>query len=341
MDERTRQLRDALSGPLLNCLVEALPFALLIVDAAGRIRFANAGAASLFGYPVDELIAFPIDRLVPVDARAAHAARRLSFEHDPKPRRMGVGRDLNAIRKDGTSVAVEVALAQLVSGEEKYAVAIVADTTVRRQLESELRRAQRELEQRVEDRTAALAQANQEKERLLQDLENKSRELERLSREDALTGLSNRRDFDLRLTEMMKSARRDGGPLCVAMFDLDHFKRVNDTCGHAKGDDVLVETARVLRRECRDIDLVSRYGGEEFALAFPRSTLAEAHRICERIRQSFEKTAWSGIAPSLTMTISSGVTAWRFGMEPSDVLARADSNLYIAKRGGRNLVHVG
>jgi len=340
MDDRARHLREALGGTLLDCLVEALPFALLIVDDCGRIAFANAGAESLFGYPATELLDTSIDQLVPPESRGNHSNLRQSFFADPKPRRMGVGRDLNAIRKDGTPVAVEVALSQLVSEQDRYAVAIVADTSVRRQLESELRRAHRELEQRVEERTAALARANQEKELLLSDLEIKRRELERLSREDALTGLSNRRDFDLRLADLVQSVRRDGGALCVAMFDLDHFKRVNDAFGHAKGDAVLVETAHVLRRECRNVDLVSRYGGEEFALAFPHSTLAEAHRICERIRQSFEKTPWSRIAPGLALTISSGVAAWRFGMEPADLLARADANLYVAKSNGRNLVQM-
>jgi len=341
MDDKARQLRDALGGPLLDCLVQALPFALLIVDSGGLIQFANAGAEELFGYPIDELFGSSIDLLVPEEARGAHVARRQSFLDDPRPRSMGIGRDLSAVRKDRTSVAVEVALAQLVSGVEKYTVAIVADTTVRRQLEGQLRRAQRELEQRVEERTAALAQANRDKELLLADLENKRCELERLSREDALTGLSNRRDFDLRLTELVKSARRDGTPLCVAMFDLDHFKRVNDSCGHAAGDLVLVETAQVLRRECRELDLVARYGGEEFTLAFPGTALADAQAICEGIRKSFEQVAWSIIAPGLAMTISSGVAAWQHGMESGDVLARADSNLYIAKGAGRNRVHAG
>jgi diguanylate cyclase (GGDEF)-like protein/PAS domain S-box-containing protein len=340
MDGTTQQLGSALGGPLLECLVQALPFALLIVDAEGGIRFANAGAEVLFGYATAELVGSSIDRLVPHEARGIHGARRQSFLDDPRPRLMGTGRDLNAVRKDGSAIAVEVALAQLVAGKEKFTVAIIVDTTLRRQLEAQLRRAQRELEQRVEERTAALEQANREKELLLADLEAKRRELERLSREDALTGLSNRRDFDLRLADLVTSAQQDGEALCVAMFDLDHFKRVNDTCGHATGDAVLVQTARLLRRECRGPDLVARYGGEEFALAFPRSSLDDAQRICERIRRSFEQFDWSKIAPGLSLTISSGVAAWQRGMESADALARADENLYIAKRAGRNRVHV-
>jgi diguanylate cyclase (GGDEF)-like protein/PAS domain S-box-containing protein len=445
---------------LLSAIVESAPVALLMVDVSGRIRFSNRGAESMFGYPRGEMTGLPVDALVPESARGAHAGLRAAFFSEHSARRMGVGRELNAVRRDGSLIAVEVALEPLPTAGELFVVAAVVDVSERRRLEQryqitveaapiamiqcdpagcivmmngeaerifdyrrreligspvdrlfpesshvrdpearrrfftspivrrmrsrgrqaygvrrdgtqfpieiglnpmrgngaasllltiaditercrlqeQLQNTHDDLERRVLERTEQLANANREKERLLHDLEIKRIELEQLSREDPLTGLANRRDFDRRLADALEQAQRLAAPLAAAMFDLDGFKRVNDEHGHALGDAVLQVTATLMRRECRAIDIVARYGGEEFVLAFPHTTRHDAAQVCERIRRSFEQFTWDRLAPGLAPTISAGVAGWKVGMRAADLLAAADANLYEAKRRGRNLV---
>lgn len=311
---------------------------MLVVDGSGLIRFCNRGATFLFGYTKEELLHTDIEALVPSKLRAEHVFFRDEFMKQPASRAMGVGRDLCAVRKDGTAISVEVALTPMAVEQESLVIAIVVDITERRRLEAQLREAHRELEQRVRERTCELERANAEKEALLSHLELKQAELQRLSREDPLTRLSNRRDFDLRLGDAIAMAKRDGRPLSVAMFDLDYFKNVNDSYGHAIGDAVLRQTAEIIRSECRVVDIVARYGGEEFAVAFPNADTNAARAICDRIRVAFQRFSWGTIAPGLSLTISAGAAILHSGMDASEFLARADANLYVAKRGGRNRV---
>ena len=239
---------------------------------------------------------------------------------------------------DGSLVPVEVALTPIGELAEPFVLAILLDITQRRQLENGITRSYEELERRVQERTAELARSNAEKEVLLRGLEVQRNELERLSREDPLTGLANRREFDRHLHTAILYSQRHGTPLAVAMLDLDRFKRVNDGWGHAVGDAVLEETGRLLRRECRAIDVIARYGGEEFVLALPHADLPAAVAVCERVRRAFMAFDWGALAPGLSLTISAGVSAWREGRSGHELLAEADENLYRAKQHGRNRV---
>jgi len=323
---------------LLATIVESAPFAILVADAQGRIVFVNQGAELLFGHRREELLVSEVETLIPAAGRSAHRAARTAFFAQPSQRPMASGRALSALRKDGREVPVEVALKPITFFSTTYVLAIVVDISERRRLEESVRQAHEDLELRIQERTAELARANAEKEKLLKDLEAKTRELERLSLEDPLTGLSNRRDFDRHLDVWMRHAGRHGSLLTVAMFDLDNFKLVNDRFGHAQGDEVLKETANLMRRECRAIDVVSRYGGEEFALIFPNVDALAAAGICERIRNEFQHVDWSRNMPGLSLTISAGIAGWSSGMSDRDLLRVADRRLYEAKRRGRNRI---
>jgi len=162
--------------------------------------------------------------------------------------------------------------------------------------------------------------------------------LERLSREDSLTGLFNRREFDRSLNAAILHSQRHATPLAVAMFDLDRFKCVNDQYGHAIGDEVLAAGAKLLLRECRVIDVVARYGGEEFVIALPHADAAAAMAVCERVRLAFMTYDWDAVAPGLVLTISAGIAAWSSGRSGRDLLLEADRNMYRAKQQGRNCV---
>ena len=149
---------------------------------------------------------------------------------------------------------------------------------------------------------ASLREANEQKSRLLA-------QLERQTYEDALTGLANRRYLDLRLDEEFQRARRHHRPLALAIADLDHFKRVNDTWSHAVGDDVLRALARILREQIRHTDLVARFGGEEFVLVLTETDRDAALAACEKLRAAVEHFDWNAIHPGLAVTISIGVAA--------------------------------
>lgn len=318
--------------------VESAPIAMLMVDQHGNIVLANRESEKLYGYIRTEMIGQPVEVLVPSDLRARDSIMRERFFGAPIARRMGAGHEFRGKRKDGSEIPIEVGMNPVQTEDGQCVLMTILDISERKQLEAEIRRASEELEQRVVERTAELARANQEKEVLLADLQIQRAELERISREDPLTGLANRRDFDMRLRDEIHRAERYGTPLAVAMFDLDLFKLVNDRFGHALGDAVLRETANLLRHACRSVDLVARYGGEEFALALPGSDLSAAFVLCERIRHAFEQFDWNQLTPGLRVTVSAGISVWTAGIDADGLLGQADSNLYEAKRGGRNRV---
>jgi putative two-component system response regulator len=161
--------------------------------------------------------------------------------------------------------------------------------------------------------------------------------LERLSITDELTGLFNRRHAMYRLEEQWALAARYGRPLCVAMFDIDHFKKVNDTYGHDVGDQVLREVVGVLREHTRGTDAICRIGGEEFLVIFPLHTLEEACICVERCRLGIEQHIFKCDDREIRATVSAGVvTRVPELLEFTDLLKAADQALYAAKHAGRN-----
>jgi diguanylate cyclase (GGDEF)-like protein len=163
---------------------------------------------------------------------------------------------------------------------------------------------------------------------LIRQVEQQAAQLETLAQHDPLTGAANRRAWDRALPVEMDRARRGRTPLAVALLDLDHFKRFNDTYGHQAGDQLLRGATEAWRSLLRSTDLLARYGGEEFAVLLPSSTLGEAVEVLDRLR----------VATPLAQTFSAGVALWH-GDETSDqLIARADTALYQAKQAGRNQV---
>lgn len=164
-------------------------------------------------------------------------------------------------------------------------------------------------------------------------------ELRRMATTDPLTGLWNRRHLLERLEAETGRSRRNGRPLCLAILDVDHFKRVNDLHGHPAGDEVLRVLAVLLKDAVRLSDVVGRMGGEEFAILMPETDRAQARLVCERLRQAVaERPIRLPSGEDLSVTLSTGI-ALMAGREASDrLISRADSALYDAKAGGRNCV---
>ncbi|MBO9476306.1 diguanylate cyclase [Shimia sp. R11_0] len=158
---------------------------------------------------------------------------------------------------------------------------------------------------------------------------------------DPLTQVSNRRPFLKTLETEFDKARQHGLPMSVAMLDVDHFKRINDTYGHDAGDKTLQQLSRMLIREFRTIDLVGRLGGEEFALVFPDTNLIGAYAACERLRSTIQASEIIADANKIRLTVSIGLTEMCAQTDPATtLLKRADELLYVAKNSGRNQVMV-
>jgi two-component system, cell cycle response regulator len=157
--------------------------------------------------------------------------------------------------------------------------------------------------------------------------------LEALLREDALTGLSNRRAILTQLAGMVSGARRHGHPLSIAVCDIDHFKRVNDAHGHKVGDEVLVASAHAMGTHLRQEDQLGRLGGEEFLVLLPDTDGDAALAAAERIREEV------AVAPTpVPVTVSIGIATWEEDEPPEVFLHRADEALYAAKAAGRDRV---
>jgi len=171
--------------------------------------------------------------------------------------------------------------------------------------------------------------------RLLELLQERTRVLEGLATTDGLTKLLNRRTIMDELTRQIEAARKDAQGFSILLFDVDHFKRINDTVGHGVGDRVLREVAKLLKSSLRDSDKGGRYGGEEFLVVLPGTTKAEAVVIAERIRVLIAQTPIQGLEWAVTVSI--GVSHWA-GHTLHSLLATADMNLYRAKEDGRNRV---
>lgn len=171
-----------------------------------------------------------------------------------------------------------------------------------------------------------------------QKLREAYKRIEELAELDELTGSFNRRCIMRMLDEEIARAARTGSPCSVALIDLDHFKRVNDTWGHPTGDEVLRTFAITMFANIRSIDRFGRYGGEEFLLVLPNLPGDAAARAMDRLRAIIADLDWSAFSPDMRVTISAGVATLKADEATESLLARADSALYAAKAQGRNRI---
>ncbi len=164
-----------------------------------------------------------------------------------------------------------------------------------------------------------------------------------LSSRDPLTGLANRRVFEVSLSREIDRVARNGDPALLLALDIDHFKRVNDTHGHAAGDQVLRSVATALLESVRPMDVVARIGGEEFAIILPNCPSPFGETVAERIRRRIERepvTVGPGEAIPVSISIGGAFAPQWVRSTPAIWLERADQQLYLAKAQGRNLVRL-
>jgi diguanylate cyclase (GGDEF)-like protein len=182
----------------------------------------------------------------------------------------------------------------------------------------------------------SLKERNQLKSMLVKKLRKQTRILEKQVNHDFLTGLYNRGYIEERLREEYERSKRHKDSLSMALCDIDHFKEINDDFSHAVGDKVLEEISHIFKDNCRSIDIIGRYGGDEFILIFPKTNLTQSNIVCERVRYSVENYDWKSIATGLKVTVSLGISDDSQADSPEQMFANSDARLYEAKNSGRN-----
>jgi diguanylate cyclase (GGDEF)-like protein/PAS domain S-box-containing protein len=268
----------------------------LVITESGRMIYGNAAYERITGYDAGELAALP--SLIDIaadgerDVLVSRLKERLSGGSAPSQYESRV------ITKDGRTIDVETAIRPLRAEGTHRLIALVRDITERK-------RAQQTLEE--SERKAFIA-----------------------ARLDPLTGIANRRAWEEEIERAMARSRRDGSPITVALLDLDGFKAYNDDWGHIRGDELLRAYATRWREPLREVDLIARYGGDEFAVLLPGSGVDEARMVIQRLR------AATGALPPF----SAGLAGWDGAETGESLMARADSALYNSKRSGPGRVTV-
>lgn len=233
---------------------------------------------------------------------------------------------------------IETAARCIEAGAEDYLVRPFDPVLLRARITATLEKKQlRDLEKQHLEELLLLKQTLAERNR---DLEAANRKLEQAAFTDVLTGLPNRRFALEHLGQFWATSGRYGHPLSCLLLDVDHFKKINDTWGHDRGDLVLAQLAGVLKDTLRISDVVCRLGGEEFIVLCPLTDLPDAQRCGERLRAAVEAFVFRGTGFEHRTTISIGVATRTLAMDhPEELLKAADRAVYAAKEAGRNRVH--
>ncbi len=177
-----------------------------------------------------------------------------------------------------------------------------------------------------------------EAEARIKELENKLAQMSELVREDQLTGSLNRRGMDDIFEREAERSERRSTPLCIALLDLDNFKKLNDTHGHSAGDEALVHLVRIVKQTLRSIDVIARYGGEEFVIIMPETNLDDAAQAMTRVQRELTKHFFVANEQRLFITFSCGVALRKPREAQDETLQRADKAMYEAKKTGKNRV---
>lgn len=354
--------RDA-ARPLVAELVQVVEQALQVAERTGHWlhrAYAIANLADAYIVDGEHARARELVQEYAGLARQGHAPRLLAYANLDEVRLYRAeGRideaiaviDCDAHRRflhgnDDLALSSETALYELHKRAGRFEAALRHHEVASRMNEERLTR---KAEQQVSVMLARLeleqARAAAERSRLdaelnaqrAQVLEFERERLHRAAHEDPLTGTGNRRAADEALARRLAERPVDGS-LCVALVDVDHFKVVNDTHGHAVGDAVLAALGTLMRQGLRSRDEVFRYGGEEFLLVLAGASPEAGQEICERLRQAIERHDWAAIAPGLAVTASFGLARHVSDEAAARLVQRADAALYAAKHDGRNRV---
>lgn len=277
---------------------------IIIINQRHNIVFYNDSARRMFGYMPEEVIGQSLNMLLP---------ERFRLQHDVLVDDFGAGREdvrhmsarsreVRGQRKDGTEFTANTTIVKTGSGRSRFYAAIIRDISEQEKAEGELLR---------------------------------------LATTDPLTGVLNRREFTALAEQEALRSRRYGRPLSIMIMDIDHFKKLNDTYGHAAGDKALQRFSSICCNALRNIDVFGRWGGEEFVALLPETTVEQAEVIAERLRRLVSENVLTYEEHKISLTVSIGLAQYRDGESGiEEPLARADAAVYDAKKAGRNRVSV-
>ena len=271
---------------------------IIMINDEGKVTFWNPAAEKLLGYSEKEVIGKELHRLV-ISDESLYKLYNKSFEKfqsTGKGSVVGKTMELKAKHKDGHEIYVELSLSAVRVNGTWHAIGILRDITERKKFE--------EL-------------------------------IYRQSITDPLTNIYNRRFFMQMLEREIERTRRNGKPFSLIMFDLDHFKKINDSFGHATGDMVLKKVTETVKKRIRKTDCFARWGGEEFIILLPETSLKDATRLAEELRVQVSSMVLPGVGH---VTASFGVAGFRTTDTIDSILMRVDDMLYEAKAAGRNCV---
>jgi len=271
---------------------------IILADSNGKIIFWNKSAQNIFGYAEEEILGKPLNILMPEQYSNAHQKGIERINSTGESKYLGKITEMHGLRKDGNDFPIELSVAMWRAGEKVFYSGIVRDITERKQLENKF---------------------------------------ERLATIDELTQVFNRTKFQEVIKIELERAKRYNHPLSMLMFDIDHFKAINDTYGHSVGDYVLQTLAQIAKENLREIDYLVRWGGEEFIIIAPETDLGRAKALAERIRTAIENYRFDQAGK---ITISFGVTEFKESDTEDIFIRRADDAMYRAKEKGRNRVEV-
>jgi diguanylate cyclase (GGDEF)-like protein/PAS domain S-box-containing protein len=281
----------------VDAMMDKVADGMMTLDADGTIRSWNTAAERLFGYMMAEIVGRNVSVLVPEELRASNIAATRRFAATGQSNIVEQG-NLNypAVRKDGSRFELEFAVTRMGVGKTPQLVVVFRDITERKAAEQRLTQ---------------------------------------LALHDALTGLPNRANFEQHLADALARRRRSGGQLALMVLDVDNFKKVNDSLGHAAGDLLLIAFAKRLQGALREIDLVARLGGDEFTviaegLKDSGDAVAIADKVIATMRDPIDVDG-----RALSASTSIGLALYREGDTAPTLMQRADKAMYQAKRAGR------
>lgn len=303
------------SEALYKSFLNASPDAVVISDMSGTIVAASPAAYALVGMSAG-VHALPGHKLLDFIAQE-YQERMLNRYADLCGGQSTGTNEYQGVRVDGQRFIMEVKseLIQNVIRMQGKMVSIIRDITERRKVEDELQKREQTLSQ------------------LAQDLKNQNEQLHESATYDNLTGIRNRAYLEACVAE--KLSEPIPRPMSMILFDLDHFKAVNDTYGHDTGDQVLIRIAGIVQNSIRKTDIIARWGGEEFIVLLPDSMIDEACIAAEKIRSAVEQAPYSNVGK---ITVSLGVAEYQAGEFLHDWIKRTDVEMYKAKNGGRNRI---
>lgn len=314
------------SEELYRLLAERVADVVWVLDVASmRLKYVSPSVKTMLGYTSEEMMGHPINEFIAPDS-----FERMHEKFPARIKRFMAGdpsvvtrlNQIDQVHKNGSIVSTEISSTFMLSESGQLeAIGVSRDISQRKQAEDDLRRA-----------NVSLAMAHRELQQMFEHEQV-------LARTDGLTKLHNRRYFFELASREFAASLRYKRALTVILFDVDGFKPVNDSYGHAMGDAILTGIASIASALVRDVDILARYGGDEFTILLPQTTAAQAFYIAERLREAVSALQVEESGNSLTVTLSLGIADVDLDLPDvsiEDAIRRADLALYKAKQSGRN-----